>query len=115
MSHIGGFSVLTENNLTQRKGHDNIFSLFNMTKIDSYLQNQSWLLLFRMPTIGSYSENRILMPLYPIRRANAKSWQKTTLIPTAPDQRKHLLQSHASVYISFDKALSSVCVLNAAL
>ena len=34
-----------------------------MTKIDSYLQNKSWMLLSPMTTIGSYSNNKLLMPL----------------------------------------------------
>ena len=39
-----------------------------MTKIDSYLQNKSWMLLSPMTTIGSYSSNKLLMPLSPIHR-----------------------------------------------
>ena len=57
-----------ENNSTQRKGHETIFSLFIMTKIDSYLENKSWMLLSPMTTIGLYSENKLLMPLSAIRR-----------------------------------------------
>ena len=39
-----------------------------MTKIDSYLQNKSWMLLSPMTTIGSYSNNKLLMSLSPIHR-----------------------------------------------
>ena len=39
-----------------------------MTKIDSYLQNKSWMLLSPVTTIGSYSNNKLLMPLSAIYR-----------------------------------------------
>ena len=39
-----------------------------MAKIDSYLQNKSWILLSPMATIGSYSNNKLLMPLSQIHR-----------------------------------------------
>ena len=39
-----------------------------MTKIDSYLQNKSWMLLSPMTTMGSYSNKKLLMPLSPIHR-----------------------------------------------
>ena len=67
MSDIHESAILIKN-LTQRKGHNTIFSLFIMTKIDSYLQNKSWMLLSPMTTFGSYSNNKLLMPLSPIHR-----------------------------------------------
>ena len=39
-----------------------------MTKIDSYLQNKSWMLVSPMTTMGSYSNNKLLMPLSQIHR-----------------------------------------------
>ena len=68
MSHIHEFPVLMENNLTQRKGPNVIFSLLIMIKIDSYLENKSWMLLSLMTTIGSYFENKLFVPLSPIKR-----------------------------------------------
>ena len=47
---------------------DTIFCLFIMTKINSYLQNKSWMLLSPMTSIGSYSNNKLLMPLSPFHR-----------------------------------------------
>ena len=43
-----------ENNLTQPKGVDITFSLFIMNKIELYLENNSWMLLSPMTTVGSY-------------------------------------------------------------
>ena len=39
-----------------------------MTKIDSYQQNKSWMLLSPITTIGWYPDNKLLMPLSPIDR-----------------------------------------------
>ena len=68
MSHFNEFAVLMKNNLTLRKGVDIIFSLFIMTKIELCLKNKLWILLSPMTTTGSYSENKLFMPLSPIRR-----------------------------------------------
>ena len=57
-----------ENNLKQPKGVDIIFSLFIMTKIKLYLENESWMLLSPVTTFGSYAENKLFVPLSPIRR-----------------------------------------------
>ena len=68
MSHFGEFAVLMKNNFTLRKGIDITFSLFIMTKIELCLKNKSWMLLSPMTTTGSYSENKLFMPLSPIRK-----------------------------------------------
>ena len=68
MSHFGEIAVLMKNNLTLRKGVDITLSLFIMTKIEWCLKNKSWMLLSPMTTTGSYSENKLFMPLSPIRR-----------------------------------------------
>ena len=68
MSHFGEFAILMKNNLTLRKGVDVTFSLFIMTKIELCLKNKSWVLLSPMTTTGLYSENKLFMPLSPIRR-----------------------------------------------
>ena len=57
-----------KNNFTLRKGVDITFSLFIMTKIDLCLKNKSWMLLSPMTTTDSYSQNKLFMPLSPIRR-----------------------------------------------
>ena len=72
ISHISESAVLMENNLTQPKGVDIIFSLFNMTKIKLYLENKSWMLLSPVTTFGLYSENKLFLPLSPIRRNYSK-------------------------------------------
>ena len=81
MSHIHESAVLMENNLTQRKGLDVIFSLLVMTKIDSYLKNKLGMLLSPMNKIGSYSKNKLFMPLSPICR----NYPQTGPISTAAD------------------------------
>ena len=68
MSHFGKFAVIIKNNLTLRKGVDITFSLFIMTKIELCLKNKLWILLSPMTTTGSYLENKLFMPLSPIRR-----------------------------------------------
>ena len=68
MSHFGEFAVLMENNLTLRKEVDITFSLFIMTKIELCLKNMLWILLSPMTTTGLYSENKLFIPLSPIRR-----------------------------------------------
>ena len=68
MSHFGEFAVLIKNNLTLRKGVDVTFSLFIMTKIELCLKNKSWVLPSPMTVTGLYSENKLFMPLSPIRR-----------------------------------------------
>ena len=72
MSHFGEFAVLMKNDLTLRKGVDITFSLFIMNKIELCLKNKSWILLSPMTTTGSYSENKLFMPLSPIRRNHPK-------------------------------------------
>ena len=68
MSHFSESAVLMEYNLTLRKGIDITFSLFIMTKIEMCLKNKSWILLSPMTTTGLYSENKLFIPLSPIRR-----------------------------------------------
>ena len=115
MSHFSESAVLMENNLTPRKGVDITFSLFIMTKIELCLKNKSWMLLSPMATIGSYSENKLFMLLSPIRRNYPK-----IIINNGPEfccgrLKKALLQSHAAVHVSFNKALSTIRLLNAGL
>ena len=70
-----------ENNLTQPKGVDITFSLCIMNKMELYLENNSWILLSLMTTVGSYSEYKLLFkPLSPIRRNYPK-----TIINISPD------------------------------
>ena len=66
MSYISQSAVLLKNNSTQQKGLNTIFTLFIMTKIDSYMENKPWMLLSPVTTIDSYSENKFLMHLPPI-------------------------------------------------
>ena len=68
MSHICQSAVLMKNNLTQQKGLNTIFSLLMMTKIDSYMESKSWMLLFPNTSIRSYLENKLLKPLSPIQK-----------------------------------------------
>ena len=72
MSDIRKSAVLMKKAEHHGKGHDTIFSLFIMTKIDWYLQNKLWMLLSPMTTIGSYPNNKLLMPLSPIHRNYSK-------------------------------------------
>ena len=98
-----------ENNLTPPKGVDITFSLFITNKVELYLENNSWILLSPMITVGSYSENKLFKPLFPIRRNYPK-----IIINNSPEFYYGRLKN-AAVYISFDKALSTVRLLNAAL
>ena len=104
-----------ENNLTPLKGVDITFGLFIVNKMELYLENNSWILLSPMTTINSYSENKLFKPLSPIRRNYPKIIINNSLEFYYGRWRKHWLQSHAAVSISFDKALSMVRLLNAAL
>ena len=104
-----------ENNLTQPKGVDLTFSLFIMNKMESYLENNSWILLSPVTAVGSYSENKLFKPLSPIRRNYPKITINNSPVIYYGRLRKHWLQSHAAVSISFDKALSTVRLLNADL
>ena len=104
-----------KNNLTQPKGVDITFSLFIMNKMELYLKNNSWILLSTMTTVGSYSENKLFKPLSPIQRNYPK-----IIINSSPEfyygrLKKALVTNHAAVSISFNKALSKVRLLNAAL
>ena len=88
-----------------------------MTKIELYLENKSWMLLSPMTTMGSYSENKLFVPLSPIRKNYPK-----IIINNGPEfycgrLKKALVTKPCCsiLYISFDKALSTVRLSNAAL
>ena len=104
-----------ENNLTRPKGVDITFSLFIMNKMELYLENNSWILRSPMTKVGSYSENKLFKPLFPIRRNYPKIIINNSLEFYYGRLKKALVTSHTAVSISFDKALSTVRLLNAAL
>ena len=63
---------------------------------------------FPVTTIGSYLENKVLMPLFPIRKNYTKIiTHNDSGSATATDVKEGAwLQSHAAVYVHFDKALT---------
>ena len=104
-----------ENNQTQPKGVDITFSLFITNKMELYQENNSWIQLSRMTTVGLYLENKLFRPLSPIWKNYPK-----IIINNSPKfyygrLKKALVTNHAAVFIIFDKALSMVHLLNATL
>ena len=105
-----------ENNLAQSKEVDITFSLFIMNKMELYLENNSWILLSPITTVGSYSKNKLIIQA---TFSNSEKLPKI-IINNSPEfyygrLKKHWLQSDAAVSISFDNALSTARLLNAAL
>ena len=104
-----------ENNLTQPKGVDITFSLFIMNKMEVYLENNSWILLSPMTTVGSYLKNKLFKPLSPIPRNYPK-----IIINNSPEfyhgrLKKALFTQPCCSIHQLCEALNTLRLLNAAL